>query len=90
MWKRVEGMLWASVFGCPVLATQMSAKALLMMLAVVWFAAIALVIPLHFYTAWRRLVSVRNRREYALWVGLEALFAAGLVGSIGHAVLGTR
>ena len=90
MWERVEGMLWALAFGCPLLAAQLSARALLMVVAVVWFAAIALVIPLHFYTAWRRLISVPNQREYAFWVGLETLFAAGLVGSIGYAVLGTR
>jgi hypothetical protein len=88
MRKHTEGILWTVVFGLPLLVTQISARELLLLVAVVWVAAIAVVIPLHFYKAWRSFESVPNRRQYAFWVGLETLFAAGLLGSIGYGMLG--
>lgn len=88
MRNHTEGILWTAVLGLPLLVTQISAREILLLLAVVWVAAIIVVIPLHFYKAWRSFESVPNRRQYALWVGLETLFAVGLLGSIGYGMLG--
>jgi len=87
MRKHAEGILWTAVLGVPLLVTQISAGKILLLLAVVWIATITVVIPLHFYKAWRNFGTVPNKREYALWVGLETLFAAGLLGSFGYAML---
>jgi hypothetical protein len=87
MRNHTEGILWTAVLGLPLLVTQISAKEILLLFAVVWVAAIMMVIPLHFYKAWRRYNSVPNKREYAVWVGVETLFTPGLLGSIGYVVL---
>ncbi|MBZ5630544.1 MAG: hypothetical protein LAO06_16925 [Acidobacteriia bacterium] len=39
----------------------------------------AIVIPLHFYRAWRKLATVPNRTGYALWVLFETMFAAAVM-----------
>jgi hypothetical protein len=87
MRKHTEAALWMVVFGLPLLVTQISATKLKMMVGALWLASIVLVVPLHFCKAWQRFGSVPNKREYALWVGLETIFAAGLLGSFGYAVL---
>ncbi|HKI26742.1 MAG TPA: hypothetical protein VKA07_10475 [Candidatus Sulfotelmatobacter sp.] len=88
MWakKHVEGMLWLTAFLCPLLATQTSVRACLMMIAVIWAGSIVTVVPLHFWRAWRRLGSVLNKREYAVWVGFETLGACGIAGFVFSAV----
>jgi len=78
--RQIEGILWlTSVISLLVAALAPARSYLLVLVAVVWVGATAVVIPLHFFRAWRRLGSVSNRGEYALWVGFETLFAAGLV-----------
>lgn len=86
MRNHTEGILWTAVLGLPLLVTQISAREILLLFAAVWVAAIMVVIPLHFYKAWRRYNSLPNKREYAVWVGVETLFTAGLL-SIGYVVL---
>ncbi len=87
MRNHTEGILWTAVLGLPLLVTQISAREILLLLAVVWVAAVTVVIPLHFYKAWRRYNSLPNKRQYAVWVGVETLFAVGLLGSFGYVVL---
>lgn len=82
MRRHVEGMLWITVPVSLILAAGTSAKILLIVLGIVALGATAVVIPLHFFRAWRRLGSVPNRREYAVWVGLETLFAVSLVAGL--------
>lgn len=62
------------------LAALRFAQPYLKVIAVVWAGASVTVVPLHFWRAWRRLSTVPNKYEYALWTGLETLFAGGLAG----------
>jgi hypothetical protein len=87
MRNHTEGILWTAVLGLPLLVTQISAREILLLLAVVWVASVAVVIPLHFYKAWRKYNFIPNKRQYAVWVGAETLFAVGLLGSFGYFVL---
>ena len=78
--RHLEGVLWLTVFISLYLAALTPVRSgLLILITVIWGGATAVVVPLHFVRAWRRLDLVPNRREYALWVGLETLFAVGLV-----------
>jgi hypothetical protein len=86
MFRHVESGLWAIALGGPLLATQVSSRALILLIAVIWIGVTVTVIPLHFYKAWRKLTSVPNRREYALWVGLETFFAVGVVTGVAYMV----
>jgi hypothetical protein len=79
MWRHAEGMLWLTTLGSLILAAIVSAKALLILLGVVALVATAVALPLHFVRLWRRLGSVRNKREFAVWGGIELLFAVGLI-----------
>jgi hypothetical protein len=89
MWvkKHLEGVLWLTAFGSLVLAAQASTRAYLMVIAGIFVISTAIVLPLHFFVAWRRLRTIPNKRSYAFWVGLESLFAGGLVIAV---VLSTR
>jgi apolipoprotein N-acyltransferase len=78
MRRRVESVLWLTTPISIMLAAVTSAKIPLMVLGALCVGATLVVVPLHFFRAWRRLGSVPNRREYAVWVGLETLFVAGL------------
>jgi hypothetical protein len=79
MRRHMEGILWLTMLVSLYFAALTPAKShLLVLIAIVWVGATVVVVPLHFFRAWRRLGSVPNRREYALWVGLETLFAVGL------------
>ncbi len=72
MWvkKHLEGALWLISFGGLILAAQTWAVgAYLAAIAGIFAASTVVVIPLHFYRAWRRLRTVPNKRAYAFWVG---------------------
>jgi len=81
MWvkKHLEGILWLTTSGSLLLAAQTSTRAYLMVIAGVFVISTAIVLPLHFYGAWRRLRTVSNKHSYAFWVGLETLFACCLI-----------
>lgn len=79
MRQHLEGILWTIAFGGLLWASVTSLKVLLLGLGVVSGSSLMVVVPLHFYRAWRRASSVPNQCEYAVWVGLETLFALGLV-----------
>jgi hypothetical protein len=82
MWlkRHLEGTLWLASFGSLILAAQTWAVgAYLAVMAGIFVVSTVVVIPLHFYRAWRRLRNVPNKRAYAFWVGLETLFAGGLM-----------
>jgi hypothetical protein len=79
MKKHLEGAFWAVAFGGPLLATQTSTRAWLALIAIVSIASFVVVIPLHFWRAWAMISVVPNRREYAVWVGLETLFTVASV-----------
>ncbi len=66
-------------FGGLVLAAQTASRVLLALIAIICLSSLVVVIPLHFWRAWRRVFVVPNRSEYAVWVGLETLFAVALV-----------
>ena len=76
--NHLEGILWVTTFSSLLLAAQTSTKTYLMVIAGVFMIS-TVVVPLHFYRAWRRLRTVPNQRAYAFWVGLETLFAGGLL-----------
>ena len=61
------------------LAAMTSARVPLMLLGVSGVGAVLVVVPLHFVKAWRRFPSIPNKREYALWVGFEMVFACGFL-----------
>jgi hypothetical protein len=48
-------------------------------IAIAFFASTVVVIPLHFWRAWRRSAAVPNQREYAVWVGIETIGTCGAV-----------
>jgi hypothetical protein len=77
--RHLEGTLWFLSFFSLILAAQDSLKPLLPILGGVPLLSITIVIPLHFYRAWRRWSTVPNRRQYAAWVGFETLATIGLV-----------
>jgi hypothetical protein len=71
MKRHVEGMLWVVSFLALIVAAITSTRTHLLVVAVVWVASSVIVIPLHFYKAWRRWADVPNKRQYAAWVGFE-------------------
>jgi len=79
MRRNFESVLWFVVAITLILAAMTSARIPLAVLGILAVGAIAVVIPLHFFHAWRKLGAAPNKREYALWVGLETLFAIGLL-----------
>jgi hypothetical protein len=74
----IEGFLWlgsvASLFLAAILLRPFA-----LVFALIWIVVTALVVPLHFFQAWRKLARVPNRREYAIWVFLETIFAAFVI-----------
>ena len=71
MRRHTEGMLWAISIGTLFMAAFASSRPFLLTLAIVWVSSTVIVIPFHFYRAWKRWAVVSNRTEYAVWVGFE-------------------
>jgi len=91
MKRHVEGILWGTVVALPYIAALCDfGHHAFMAIAVVWLATTAVVIPLHFYRAWKRAPRVQNRREYAAWVGFETLAVAALIALGIYSTLGTH
>jgi len=67
MKKRAEAILWVISFLSLTLAAMTAARAFLLVIAVVWFSSTVVVVPLHFYNAWRRWGYVANRQQFAPW-----------------------
>jgi hypothetical protein len=86
MKRHVEGMLWVVSFLSLVAAAMMTGTSYLMVLAVIWIVSLTIVIPLHFYKAWRRLSQVANKRQYAAWVGFETIVTVVLIGLFVYSV----
>jgi hypothetical protein len=80
-------MLWVVSFLSLIAAAMTTGKSYLVVLAVTWIVSSTIVIPLHFYKAWRRLSQVANKRQYAAWVGFETIAAVVLIGLFVHSVL---
>jgi len=74
----IEGFLWlgsvASLFLAAILLRPFA-----LVFALIWTVVTAVAVPLHFYKAWRKLASVPNRRQYAVWVFLETIFTAFVI-----------
>lgn len=62
-----------------VVAGMMTSKTSVTIVACVWLVSSVIVVPLHFYRAWRRWRDVPNRRQYAVWVGFETLATVLLI-----------
>jgi hypothetical protein len=80
MKRHVEAILWTVSFLSLIVAAMATTRTYLFAIAVVWMVSTAVVIPLHFYRAWRRWREVPNRREHAAWVGFETVVTAILIG----------
>lgn len=87
--RHIEGVLWTAAIVLPFFAALVpsgfavgSHSVWLTLLAVLWLMCLVVVIPLHFYRAWRQWPSVPNRRSYALWVGFETLATMALIGIV--------
>jgi len=81
MWIRrhIEGVLWFLAPSSLIVAGVTSSKVALLICGVVCLLSIVIVVPLHFYRAWRRLNTVPNRRHYAVWLGFESLATIALI-----------
>jgi len=77
--RHIEGVLWAFSIGSLVVAAYTSSRPLLLILGSISVASILIALPLHFYRAWKKWALVTNRREYAVWVGLETVAIAALI-----------
>jgi len=86
MKRHIEGILRLASFLSLVVAGTVTTKTSLMIMASVWIASSVVVIPFHFYKAWRRWTEVPNRRQYAVWVGFETLAAVVLLGLLVYTV----
>jgi hypothetical protein len=71
----IEGLFWFTAIICFFFAAILLRPAAVAF-AIIWLVITASVIPLHFYKAWRKLATVPNRGEYAIWVLLETILAA--------------
>ena len=80
--QHAEGLLWLASFGCLFAAALASLGAYVPIFAVVWAVTTAVVIPMHFLKAYRKVRAAPNRRLYAVWVGFEALFTFVLLGCL--------
>jgi hypothetical protein len=80
MKRHIEGILWAVSFLSLIVAAMTTNRRFLLIIAVVSLFSTVIVIPLHFYKAWQRWPEVSNKRQYATWVGFEALAAMALIG----------
>jgi hypothetical protein len=74
-----EGILWTLSIGTLLVAGLAHSRLLLLILAAVWMASTAVVIPLHFYRAWNRWPLVPNKLHYAAWLGFETTATALLI-----------
>lgn len=63
MKRHAEGMLWVVSFVSLIVTAMTTTKAYLPDIAIVWVVSSVIVIPLHFYKAWRRWLGVANKRE---------------------------
>jgi hypothetical protein len=79
MKRHFEGGLWTLSMGTLFVAGFARSHLLLLILAVASVASTTVVIPLHFYRAWKKWRLVPNRREYAAWVGFETAAAVVLI-----------
>jgi hypothetical protein len=79
MKRHIEGVFWSLSVGILLIANFVSSRPFGLVLAVTWVVCTMIVIPLHFYRAWRRFTHVSNRREYATWVGFETAATAVLL-----------
>lgn len=79
MWRNVEGSLWFIVLASFVLAGSASSTALLTAFGIAAAGATLIVVPLHFFEAWRKVRVVPNKREYVLWVGFETVCACAFL-----------
>jgi len=71
----IEGFLWlGSVLSLFLAAILL--RPFVLVFALIWIVVTAVVVLLHFYTAWHKLASVPNRRQYAVCVFLETIFVA--------------
>ncbi len=86
MKRHIEGILWAVSFLSLIVAAMITNRWFLFIVAVVWLLSTFIVIPLHFYRAWRRWPEVTNKRQYATWVGFETLAAMVLIGLFVYSV----
>lgn len=86
MKRHIEGVLWVVSFLSLLVAGMMTTKAYLAIVGCVWIASSAIVIPLHFFNAWRRWLDVPNKQLYALWVGFDTLAAMALIGLFIYAI----
>jgi hypothetical protein len=77
--RRIEAVLWLLAPFSLIVAAVTSSKLVLPICGVVFLLSIVIVVPLHFYRAWRRLNTVPNRRQYAAWVGFESLATIALI-----------
>lgn len=66
-WPSIEGLLWSVSILCLFFAAILL-RPVALVFAVAWLVTAVIVIPLHFYRAWRKLATVPNRTGYALWV----------------------
>jgi hypothetical protein len=79
MKRYFEAVLWTLSVGALLAAAMVSSRPFLLFLATVWIVSTAIVIPLHFYRAWKRWAHVSNRRAYAVWVGFETAATLALI-----------
>lgn len=77
-WLSIEGLLWSVSVVCLFFAAILL-RPVALVFAVAWLVTAAIVIPLHFYRAWRKLATVPDRTGYALRVLFETMFAAAAV-----------
>jgi hypothetical protein len=80
MKRHCEGILWAVSLLSLIVAAMTTTKAYLLIVAVVWIASSVIVIPLHFYRAWRRWAGVTNPRQNAVWIGFETFATVVFIG----------
>ena len=79
MMQHIEGALWMLSLGALLLAAYVSSRTFLLIVAIVFATSTLVVIPLHFYRAWRRWTRVSNKRQYAAWVGFETAATFALI-----------
>jgi len=65
MKHHVESMLWVVSFVSLIVAAMTTTRTYLALLACIWVLSSVVVIPLHFYKAWRRWPNAPNKRHYA-------------------------
>jgi hypothetical protein len=84
--RYAEPLLWAISILSLLAAAQVNTRSYLLVIAIVWVASTIVVIPLHFYRAWRRWPEVPNQPLYAAWVGLETVGTLVLIGPFAYSM----